>query len=187
MTKLGKGRRTVRLTFFANVAYAGVVNALLVEFSVMFKRVAGFADAVEVVETTFSFALRFVGHAILGYLVTVSKRVIASCRWVRTPHIGICESGRFRVVDGDAVDVAVLDVTVGDVIACDDVELAMLVACVRVVTATERLDGVIVSVVATAACEEVAVVEVGAAGVANGAHSSGMSRRWIPICSHPFV
>jgi hypothetical protein len=111
----------------------------------MLKRVAGFADAVEIVGATFSISSRFVGHAFLGYLVTVSWDIFASCRWIRTPHIGICESGRLRVADGDAGDVAVVDViVVDDVVACDEEELAMLVACVQVVVTTEVLDGVLV-------------------------------------------
>jgi hypothetical protein len=164
-------------TFFADIAYAGIVDALLVELGVMLERVAGFADAVEIVGTTFSIALWFLGHASLGYLVIVSGCIFTSCRWVRTPHMGICASGRFRLVDGDARDVSVLV----DVVACDDVELAMLDVCVSVVAATEVLDSVVVWVVAPS------VVEVGAGDVANGAHSSGMSSRCISSCSHPFL
>jgi hypothetical protein len=54
--------------------------------------------------------------------------------------MGICASGRFRLVDGDARDVSVIV----DVVACDDVELAMLDVCVSVVAATEVLDSVVV-------------------------------------------
>jgi hypothetical protein len=54
--------------------------------------------------------------------------------------MGICASGRFKLVEGDAGAVAVF----GDAVACTNVELAMLVVCVSVVAATEALDGAVV-------------------------------------------
>lgn len=65
----------MRLTFPANVAIASVENALLIEFSIVFERVAGLADAVEVAHDTQRFTLWLRRHAFLWDLANFSECV----------------------------------------------------------------------------------------------------------------
>jgi hypothetical protein len=44
--------QTTRLTFPSDVAVAGIENALLVELGIVFERVAGLADAFEIIGIT---------------------------------------------------------------------------------------------------------------------------------------